>query len=346
MTKTFIRAALFLMAGCWLGTANAELSDDGRSCVEGNGKPEETIVACSRFVAGEILPEAQLATAYNRRGMAYFRNHEISQAIADFDNAIRLSPQYASAYNNRGIVLQDQGDVIRALEDFDAAIRLNPKYAFALANRGVARLAKGDADAAIEDFDAALALNLPRSELVLTGRGKARMAKGDFDRAIADFDAALKVNAKYANALGGRAYARFCQGRFDAAAADFSLERELRPDSEASIGLFLAQARGGHDAKAALAESVKDVDPQQGLPSGVALFLGRITPEQVLQSVSDKDPKTQRDRTCKANFHVGEWYLLNGQTDLARAHLAKATQLCDKSFAEFAAARAELGRLK
>lgn len=181
---------------------------------------------------------------------------------------------------------------------------------------------------------------------MLTGRGRSWLAKGDFTRAVADFDAALKLNAKHANALSGRAYANFCQGRFDTAAADFVLERQVRPDAESSIGLFLAQSRGGHEAKMALAESLKGADPQLGLPPGVALFLGQVTPEQVLQAASDKNPKIQRDRSCAANFQVGEWYVLNDRAEQARTHLAKATQMCDKSFPEFAAATAELKRLK
>jgi lipoprotein NlpI len=337
---------LALLTIFWLGTAAAQLDEAGKACLDGNGKAEELIENCSRFIASDHFAEGQAAIAHNRRGMAYFRKRDASHAIADFDVAIKLNPQYASALNNRAIVRQDQGEIARALADYDAAIRLEPKYVFALANRGGARLANGDADGAIADFDAALALNVPKSELVLTGRGKASLAKGDFDRATADFDAALKLNAKHANALSGRAYTNFCAGRFDAAAADFTLERQVRADAESSIGLFLARARGGHEAKAGLAESVKGVDPQLGLPPGVALFLGQVTPEQVLQAAIDNNPKTQRDRSCAANFQVGEWYLLNDRNELARTHLTKATQLCDKSFPEFAAATAELARLK
>lgn len=340
------RVAPALAAALWLGTAVAELDASGAACLEGNGKAEELIESCSRFIGSGAMVEGQSAIAHNRRGIAYFRQRDTSHAIADFDFAISLNPLYASAFNNRAIVRQDQGEIERALADYDAAIRLEPKYVFALANRGGARLASGDADGAIADFDAALALNVPKAELVLTGRGKASLAKGDFTRAASDFDAALKLNAKHANALSGLAYTSFCQGQFDAAAAEFILERHVRADAESSIGLFLAQARGGHEAQAALAESVKGVDPKLGLAPGVALFLGKVTPEQVLQAASDNNPKIQRDRSCAANFQVGEWYLLNARTDQARTHLTKATQLCDKSFPEFAAAGAELARLK
>jgi tetratricopeptide (TPR) repeat protein len=333
---------------CCLTIAHAQVqsADAGKACREATGQPEETIAACSRFIGTVGVPDVELAVAHNRRGLAYFRQHEFARAADDLDLAISLNPQYAVAFNSRAILYQEQGDIERALADYDAAIRLSPKYAFALANRGGARLSNGDADAAIADFDAALALNVPKAEMVITGRGKAYLGKGDFARAVAEFDAALKLNPKHANALSGRAWTHFGEGRFDAAAEDFARERQIRADADSALALFLAQARGGHEAKAALAAATKVADPQQGLPPGVALFLGQVTAEQVLQAVTDKNPKTQRDRTCTANFQVGEWHLLENRPELARTHLSKATQLCNKSLPEFAAARAELARLK
>jgi tetratricopeptide (TPR) repeat protein len=334
-----------LAAVAMLSPARAE-SGEGAACLAANDNPDQTIARCTRAIEASEFAADKLPVAFNRRGLAWFAKGEAERAGSDFDAALRLNPNYAWAHNNRGIIRAQQGDLDRAIAAYDDAIRLKPGYAFALTNRGNAWLAKGDADRAIADFDAAVALAPPQVELALAGRGRGRMAKGDFDGALVDFDAALKANPNYANALSGRAYLRFCQGRFDAAAADFALERRLRPDAESAIELFLAQARGGHDAKAALAEVAQSADPQQGRTPAAALFLGEITPEQALQAAADKDPRVQRRRSCAANFQVGEWYVLNKGPEQARAYLTRARQLCDKSLPEFAAAGAELERLK
>jgi tetratricopeptide (TPR) repeat protein len=51
------------------------------------------------------------------------------QAIADYDQAIALDPQNALAYNNRGIAYRDLGDLEQAIADYDQAIALDPQYA-------------------------------------------------------------------------------------------------------------------------------------------------------------------------------------------------------------------------
>lgn len=39
---------------------------------------------------------------YNRRGYLKYRRNELREAIRDFDEAIRLYPNYSTAYHNRG----------------------------------------------------------------------------------------------------------------------------------------------------------------------------------------------------------------------------------------------------
>jgi tetratricopeptide (TPR) repeat protein len=48
------------------------------------------------------------------------------RAIADYDQAIRLDPDFALAYNNRGDAWNGLGNIDRAMADFDAAIKADP----------------------------------------------------------------------------------------------------------------------------------------------------------------------------------------------------------------------------
>lgn len=71
---------------------------------------------------------------------------DVSQAIAYYTLAIERSPGSVSALNNRGVGYfsrRAEGDVPRAVADFEQALRLNPDFAPAQFNLGLALLAQG-----------------------------------------------------------------------------------------------------------------------------------------------------------------------------------------------------------
>jgi hypothetical protein len=110
--------------------------------------------------------------------------------MRDYDEAIRLDPNYAYAYHSRGTAYRKQGDVDRAIRDFGEAIRSDPKYVFAYRARAFAYGAKKDNDRAIRDFDEAIRLD-PADVEIYAFRGLARRDRGDRAGAVADFKAVL-----------------------------------------------------------------------------------------------------------------------------------------------------------
>ena len=74
------------------------------------------------------------------------------RAIEDFNQAIRLNPNYAAAFHNRGLAYDDKGQYDRAIEDFNQAIRLDPNDAIAFYNRGISWERKNDLQRALADF--------------------------------------------------------------------------------------------------------------------------------------------------------------------------------------------------
>ena len=62
----------------------------------------------------------------------------LDEAIASYDRAIALKPDYAQAWCNRGNLLNDLENFQQALASYDKAIALKPDYAEAWSNRGTA----------------------------------------------------------------------------------------------------------------------------------------------------------------------------------------------------------------
>jgi tetratricopeptide (TPR) repeat protein len=59
--------------------------------------------------------------AFNNRGIARSGKGDLEGAIADYDEAIRLKPDYAAAFYNRGTARRDMGDIQGALQDQEEA---------------------------------------------------------------------------------------------------------------------------------------------------------------------------------------------------------------------------------
>ena len=72
--------------------------------------------------------------AFNQ-GTTLLRSGQQREAIAYFDEAIRLNPSFSDAYTNRGSAYGNLGQHQRAIKDYDEAIRLNPGNAAAYTNR-------------------------------------------------------------------------------------------------------------------------------------------------------------------------------------------------------------------
>src|ERR1700741_3153535 len=78
------------------------------------------------------------AEAYNHRGIAYYKQGQYDQAIADYTKALQIKPSDAEVYNNRGVVYGVTGQYDQAISDFTKALEINPKYAEAYNNRAYA----------------------------------------------------------------------------------------------------------------------------------------------------------------------------------------------------------------
>ena len=98
------------------------------------------------------------ANAIYNRGNNYYKKGELDKAINDYNEAIRINPQYFKAYSNRGIAYGMKGEFEKAINDFSEAIRINPKFSMAYKARAFTYRKLGKTDLAIADEQKAMEL--------------------------------------------------------------------------------------------------------------------------------------------------------------------------------------------
>ncbi len=246
---------------------------------------------------GPKLKPKAAAVSYNNRGSAYYKKGDYDRAIRDFDQAIKLNPNFAEAYSNRAVVYERKGQHDRAIHNFDRvikltpndaksynsrgnlylvkgdldqaihdlnrAIELNPSYAEAYNNRGVACLGKNDYEGAIRNFNKAIELNPSYAE-AYNNRSAIYGSKGDYDQAIRDLDKAIESNPSYTKAYYNRGNAYWSKGEYDRAIRDLNKAIELNP----SYTKAYYNRGNAYLAKGDYKEAIRDFD--QAIKSGLA----------------------------------------------------------------------------
>jgi tetratricopeptide (TPR) repeat protein len=129
----------------------------------------------------------------NNLGYAYYRLGKLDQALACYNEAIRLAPSMAEAYYNRSLVYTDKGQFETAISDGTKALNIDRTNAKALNNRGLAYMKMGYLDRAVEDLNEALRLDDRLAEAYLN-RGVAYNAQSKFKDAAADFEKAYLLD--------------------------------------------------------------------------------------------------------------------------------------------------------
>ena len=138
--------------------------------------------------------------SYINRGLAYTDVVDYDNAIADYDRAIAIDPNYADTYHNRGFVKAHKGDYDGAVADYDRAIALDPNYAYAYNNRGIAKFIKGDYASAIDDFSRATELDTDNAS-AYSNRGESWLHLSEWDNARADLTVAKDMGIDIADSF-------------------------------------------------------------------------------------------------------------------------------------------------
>lgn len=145
-----LAAALVLFAG----PALASGALDGHECFSNDN--ERRITGCSDLIQQPGTPSETVGAAYAMRALAYSLKGLYDTAIRDYDQAIRIIPDFAVALNNRAWAYYKSDRASTGLPDVERSLKLQPTSQHAYDTRAHIRQWLGDSDGALRDYEAAM----------------------------------------------------------------------------------------------------------------------------------------------------------------------------------------------
>lgn len=164
------------------------------------------------------------------RGDVHRAIGDLPRALADLDEAVRLGPNYPRAFASRGRLLEDMKDDARAEADYSQALALDPNYAFGYRLRGAIRSRKGRNEEALQDFEVVGRLR-PNDSENHKDRGGVLVRMNRNDEALAELDRAISIDPKNARAYQNRGAAYNNLRRYEDAVADLDRAIQLDPEN-------------------------------------------------------------------------------------------------------------------
>jgi tetratricopeptide (TPR) repeat protein len=95
---------------------------------------------------------------WSNRGNVRIGENQIEAAIADFNKAIEIAPDFPDPYLNRAVGYEFQGKWTEAIKDYNKVLTIDPNDAMAYNNRGNAKAGLGNWQDAIADYQKAVDL--------------------------------------------------------------------------------------------------------------------------------------------------------------------------------------------
>jgi tetratricopeptide (TPR) repeat protein len=194
---------------------------------------------CSYVLAIDNSQEAigyanQLAGwALSKRGEVFENENRLTEAEADYLDALRSDPECWRAEHALGVIAARNGNADEAGRRFNRTLLLNPEFAKAYSNRAALAVQRGDFEAALNDYQQAIEID-PDFEPAHTGRGRVCHMLGRLDEGLQHLDAAELLSPEDSMIATGRGDLLVDLGRYGQAKQAYERAISLDPQSPAA----------------------------------------------------------------------------------------------------------------
>ena len=208
--------------------------------------------------------ESQKAEKIYNQGIVYYQQGKLDEAITQFDEAIKIKPNFAKAYFNRATAKAELKKYAESISDYNMAILLEPT-AKSYFSRGLIRYKLKDYTGAESDFDNCIQNDVsnlraqayyyqgcvyfdqnkyeeaiardnkaieykPDYAFAYNDRGSANRQLEKYQEALKDYRRAIQLNPQMAFTFNNMASVKKKLGDLEGAITDYSSAIELKPD--------------------------------------------------------------------------------------------------------------------
>lgn len=149
------RIACLLLA-LWAAPAVATGSEENHECFGDN--ISRRIPACTELIERPDIEPYLRAEAFAMRALAFSLSGRYETAIRDYDQAIRIRPDFAIALNNRAWAYYKWGKAEHGTDDIEKSLRLDPLSYHSFDTRAHIHQWMGDTGNAMRDYEHAMQL--------------------------------------------------------------------------------------------------------------------------------------------------------------------------------------------
>jgi tetratricopeptide (TPR) repeat protein len=183
-----------------------------------------------------------VAHKLNDIGVRLGREGKEEAALALFEEAIQLEPDYALAYYNLGNSLVKLGQPAEAMEAYDSAIECGEAdvTVMSLVDKGNIFLGWNRNQEALSAFNEAIRLD-PQSALAYNGKGNALQELRQYQEAVSAFDEAIRLNPQDSGFHFNKGNLLYDRGQYKEAVQEYDIALRLNPqDTDISRNRELA----------------------------------------------------------------------------------------------------------
>ena len=196
---------------------------------------------CSRVC---LKRDPASADAHNWLGVAYLQKNSLTEAAAEFRQAIKLKPGFVRAYNNLGSTLAQAGDIAQGIQVLQEGLKYAPRRLPTAPQPGNGAALEGRCRWRAGACSAPCFANSADSPELQYQYGQTLRQKGDLDGAILAFEKSLDLNPESQEAYYGLGQALKQLGSRARPARAAGTSESLKAGSEAlSRGDFVSRTR-------------------------------------------------------------------------------------------------------